>query len=68
MSATFIEISFGVTVEDHEHWSPQHLTAAEADPGDSYDEWVSGQLYEVMREAGNRFIAEHPDLFRSTGL
>jgi hypothetical protein len=68
MSATFIEISFGVTVEDHEHWSPEHLTAAEADPGGSYDEWVSGQLYEVMRKAGNAFIGAYPDLFRTAQL
>lgn len=63
-----MEISFGVTIEDHEHWNPESLAAAKAEHGGSYDGWAYEQLYEVMREAGNRFIAEHPDLFRTTEL
>lgn len=39
----------GVTVQDHEHWTPENLAAAHADDQcGSYDEWVGGQLYAVM--------------------
>lgn len=64
MSATQRRLEFGATVEDPEHWSAEHLAAAEADPGGFYDDWVVEQMEAVMRDAGNAFIAANPDLFR----
>lgn len=64
MSATIRRVEFSVTVEDPEHWTPEHRAAADAEPAGSYDDWVYVRLEVVMREAGERFIADHPDLFR----
>lgn len=63
MSATSRDLRFGVVVEDTDHWTPEHLAAAEK-AGDGYDDWVAAQLEDVMREAGQDFIDNHPDLFR----
>lgn len=68
VSATFRAMTFGLTVEDYEHWTAEHLQACEAAGASSYDGWVFEQLYDVMFAAGNAFIAAHPDLFRTDGL
>lgn len=64
MSATGYRLGYAVTVEDPDHWTPEHRAQAEADPdGCHYGDWVIGQLDAAMRAAGEQFIREHPDLF-----
>jgi hypothetical protein len=63
MSAHRHELRFAVVVADSDHWTAEHVAAAQADPGDGYSDWVAGHVEAQMRAAGNRFIAEHPDLF-----
>ena len=65
MSATSRTLTFGITVEDIDHWNPHNRTAAEADTGDSYDDWAIDGLEQAMYDAGRTYIAAHPDLFRS---
>jgi hypothetical protein len=55
-----------VVVADEDHWTPEHRAACTAGPGDSYDEWVTDQLRDAMSAAGERWIADHPDLFRGS--
>lgn len=59
-------LAFGVTVEDPSRWNAEHRAQADTiyDDGGSPDDWVVEQLEEVMCAAGNRFVAENPDLFR----
>lgn len=64
MSATHRELRWSVVVQDYEHWTAEHRAAAEAEPGGSYDDYAAGLLAEAMHAAGDRFIAEHRDLFR----
>lgn len=69
MSATFRDLRFGITVADPDQWSPEHRAACEATGPDAYyDDWVVEQLTDAMRAAGQRWIDEHRDLFRSRDL
>lgn len=64
MSATLRLLDWSVVVEDIDHWTAEHVAAADAEPGGGYDDWVVDQLRDSMHEAGQRFIQEYPDLFR----
>lgn len=64
MGGTGYTLRFGILIEDSYHWTPEHRMAAEAANADNYGDWVRGQIEDVMREAGEEFIAQHPDLFR----
>lgn len=61
MSRMLHRFQFAVTTHDPQYWTPEHL--AEAERAGDYDDWVLDKLDEVMREAGQRFIAANPDLF-----
>lgn len=67
MSATQVQLTFGVTIEDVEHWPDSEVREC-ALSNASCDEWVVGRLHDVMLNAGNEFIANNPDLFRSNEL
>lgn len=63
MSRTLRTIQWSVLVADPDTWTPAHRDAANASSdGGGYDDWVTDQLTEVMHAAGQRWIAEHPDL------
>lgn len=56
------ELRFSIITDKYEHWSPEHLK--EWEEGDaSPDDYVISKLEIVMREAGEQFIRENPDLF-----
>lgn len=65
MSKTSVSIQFGVCVDDYERWTPEHLEECNSSMNDDYADFAAQKLYEVMREAGNKFIKENPDLFCS---
>lgn len=64
-------LSFEVGIAHHEKWTPEHKAACaaamEAYPEELWtpDDWVTHELTEVMRAAGEAFIGLHPDLFES---
>lgn len=64
MGGTIRNLRFAVTVEDYQHWAPEHLAAAEAAGIHTYDDWAVDQLEDVMLAAGQRYIDDHPDMFR----
>jgi hypothetical protein len=64
MGGTGYTLRFGILIEDPSHWTPEHHMAAVAANADNYDDWVRSQIEDVMRKAGEAFIAQHPDLFR----
>jgi len=70
MSSTTRTLFFTVGIADHEKWTPEHKAACAAamgrDPEELWtpDDWVTRELSEAMRTAGEKFIAEHPDLFK----
>jgi len=64
MAPTQMRLEYPVVIEDPEHWSEEHLAACAKDTSsESYEEWVTTQLDDVMRAAGEDFIQRHPDLF-----
>lgn len=67
MSGTFRELRFHVIVEDVDRWTHQQAVDAGRCCGIGDDHAVH-MLDEAMREAGNRFIAEHPEMFSSGEL
>ena len=64
MSATIRTLTFGVTVEDSDHWNPADRAAAEQEDGGTYDDWAVEGLETAMHDAGQAYIAAHRDLFR----
>jgi hypothetical protein len=54
VSKTFHSLSFGICVNDSDHWKEEDHEAA-LEPQE--------ELAEVMKKAGNEFIAAHPHLF-----
>lgn len=69
MAAESRSVEFSYLVADYEHWTPEHRAAADADPDSSlYADWASARLSRVMREAGERFMAAHPDVFAGGGF
>lgn len=62
MSRTMLQRTYTFIINDSDRWSTEHRSAAEAS-GEDYDDWAASQLDQVMRAAGNAFIAEKPDLF-----
>jgi hypothetical protein len=64
MSAIFRGLHFIICIKGVEHWTLEHREAAITDtifPG--YDDWALNKLNEVMKEAGQNFMHENPDLF-----
>lgn len=55
-------IRFGVTTDDSERWTGDQLARYEDDDA------VIEALCEVMRETGDEFIRQNPELFRSSML
>jgi hypothetical protein len=67
MSGTHITMQFSAVIESWDRIPPSALV--QANPDQMADEAVRGMLEAVMHEAGQRFIDEHPELFRpGTGL
>lgn len=63
MSRTYRTLQWSFLVADPDTWTPAHRDAANASNDDGwYDDWVTEQLADVMRTAGQRWIAEYPDL------
>lgn len=56
-------VAVTVTTLDVQHWHPGWRAAAEASPIRDYHEWAIAGLREAVREAANRYLAKHPDLF-----
>lgn len=54
MSKTFHSLSFGICVQDTDHWKEEDHEAALT---------PEEQLYEIMKKAGNDFIRDHSHLF-----
>lgn len=66
MSATSVQLVFGVLIADQERWTPEEQIRCEEEAGDDimYSDWVQARLHRVMLEAGEKFIKEHPSLFK----
>ena len=63
-SGISISLRFGLVLNDSDKWTPEHVAAADADPCESYDDWVTDQLSEMMCAAALEFMQANPDLFR----
>lgn len=57
------EIRVVITVEDPQHWHPGWLAAANASDIGCYGEWAMVGLRKAVREAADKYVADHPDLF-----
>lgn len=68
MSKTIRTFSYAVTIEDPGDWPEEIIEAADKDDADSYDDFVIARLDSVMREAGNQFIADNPEIFATNEL
>jgi hypothetical protein len=59
MSGEIRQLSFVVTTSDPQHWQPEQVKQF----GDGDPDVVIDKLCEVMREAGNMFVAAYPEVF-----
>jgi hypothetical protein len=62
MAGEMRRLEFMATTLDVDHWRPEWREASE-EYGGSWHDWAFAALEKAMREAGQRFIDEHPDLF-----
>ena len=59
-------LSFGVTVEDSSKWPSWARQRAQDAGVEDEVSWALSGLEEAMRDAGERYIEQHADLFRSS--
>lgn len=65
MSGELHVVVFSVVVEDASRWPSWARERAEAAGAGDDTAWALSGLEETMREAGVRYIEQHPELFRS---